>query len=164
MGKRFARLAGIAFGGALLAAGPCPAQVRDADMKAAYIANFAQFTAWPAQRVRAALSVCVDRASALGRALQAYDGRLIAGRAWQVVDNGGQPGAVGCDILVLGRAAPDAEAPGTLVVRDGPEAASAAIVLLDDDENLRFDIDTRTAARAGIRFSSKLLRLARTVQ
>ena len=163
---RWTKLAGVA--GALLAT-PAPAQVRDVDMKAAYIYNFAQFTTWPENRARSAgapLCVCADRASVLWPALQAYNGKPVSGRAWQVLDAAARPGAAGCDLLVLGRAAEAVAAPGVLMVRDGASThagAAAAITLVDDDEQLRFDVDTREAARSGLRVSSKLLRLARNV-
>lgn len=175
MRRGLVRLACAAVGGALLAAGACRAQVRDADMKAAYVYNFVQFTSWPAPAARAtnaasaasaALAVCAERASALGRALQSYDGRQAAGRVWQLVDL--QARAPACDVLVLGRteaAVTVAAGAGTLVIRDGAAPAStAAITLVDNDEHLQFDIDTREVARAGLRISSKLLRLARTVE
>ena len=164
-----------AAGLALMAAGlllaiPClaPAQVRDVDMKAAYIYNFAQFTTWPEGRARAPLCVCADRASVLWPALQAYNGKPVSGRAWQVLDAAARPGAAGCDMLVLGRAAEAIPAPGVLTVRDGAAAGAhagtaATITLIDDDEQLRFDVDTREATRSGLRVSSKLLRLARNV-
>lgn len=149
----------------LLLALPClaSAQVRDVEMKAAYIYNFAQFTTWPDSRARAPLGVCADRASVLWPALQAYNGKPVSGRAWQVLDAAARPGAAGCDMLVLGRAAAAQAAPGVLMVRDGASALPAAITLVDDDEQLRFDVDTREATRSGLRVSSKLLRLARNV-
>jgi hypothetical protein len=158
------RLAWLAWA-LLLAAAPGQAQMRDADMKAAYVVNFAQFTSWPEAGRDSALTVCVDRASALGAALQAYHGRRPGGRAWQVLDSAGRPGPGGCDLLVLARAAAHAgaDAPGVLVVRDGA-GAPAAITLIDADEHLQFDVDTREVARAGLRLSSKLLRLARNLQ
>jgi len=167
---RLANPAGLAAGAVLLAL-PCLAQtqVRDVDMKAAYIYNFAQFTTWPEGRPRppgAPLSVCADRASVLWPALQAYNGKPVSGRAWLVLDAAARPGAAGCDLLVLGRGADASPAPGLLVVRDGAAShagTAATITLVDDDEQLRFDVDTREAARSGLRVSSKLLRLARNV-
>ena len=164
-----ARMAWLACGGLLLTTAPCPAQMRDADMKAAYVANFAQFATWPNAgrdpERDATLAVCADAATALGAALQTYHGRRLGGRAWQVLDSAGRPRAAGCDLLVLARTAihAGADAPGVLVVRDGA-GAPAAITLIDDDEHLQFDIDTRQVARAGLRLSSKLLRLARNLQ
>jgi hypothetical protein len=50
-----------------------------------------------------------------------------------------------------------------LVVRDGAGAGGGAITLVQGDEQIRFDVDTEAATRNGLRFSSKLLRLARNV-
>lgn len=163
--SRFARLTGTTLGSALLAILPCRAEVRDVELKAAYIYNFAQFTAWPGERASAPLAVCAEHAGALWQALQAYNGRLAGGRPWQLVDAAGRPRGLGCDVLVLGRAAEMQAGTGVLVIRDGtaPGASPCAITLVDDDEQLRFDVDTRQTARAGLRMSSKLLRLARNV-
>lgn len=165
MRRGLSSLACTVAGGALLAAAPglAPAQVRDVEIKAAYIYNFAQFTSWPEARARAPLAVCADRASVLWPALLAYNGKPAGGRAWLVADATAHPNAAGCDLLVLGRAAGAVSSPGVLVVRDGLGGAPAAITLVDDDEQLRFDVDTREAARSGLRVSSKLLRLARNV-
>jgi hypothetical protein len=77
--------------------------------------------------------------------------------------------AARCDIAVLARAAQQAlpAAAGVLVVRDGAtrgESRGAVITLVEDDEHIRFDIDTQEAARSGLRLSSHLLRLARNVR
>lgn len=154
------------FGAAVLAAAPCWAQVRDVEMKAAYIYNFAQFTTWPEGRARLSFRVCADAASALWSSLLAYNGKQVNGRPWATSDSTSRPqaGQSSCDLLVVARsAATIPDAPGMLVVRDGPGLTPAMITLDDGDEHIRFDIDTREAARNGLRFSSKLLRLARTV-
>jgi len=161
------RLRALLGAAALAAAAPSCAQVRDVEMKAAYIFNFAQFTTWPEPRARLTFKVCADAASALWPSLQAYNGKQVNGRPWTTADLAAQPSQAiqaSCDLLVLARSgAALPAAPGMLVVRDGPGLAPAMIALDDGDEHIRFDIDTREAARNGLRFSSKLLRLARTV-
>lgn len=156
------RIAGALFTGALLATLPCMAQVRDVELKAAYIYNFAQFVSWPQGRERMPLSVCADRASVLSLALESYNGRAVGARVWRMRDIGTRNRDI-CDILVLSRTANGEERPGVLVVRDGPGATPAAVTLIDDDEQLRFDVDTKALAGAGLRASSKLLHLARNV-
>jgi hypothetical protein len=156
----------LLFGGAALAAATsCCAQVRDVEMKAAYIYNFAQFTTWPEARARLPFKVCADAGSALWPSLQSYNGKTVGGRPWNTADSAAAPsGQPPCDLMVVARSANVVPAAaGMLVVRDGPGLAPAMITLVDDDEHIRFDIDTREAARNGLRFSSKLLRLARTV-
>jgi hypothetical protein len=158
----------------LVAADRCFAQVREVELKAAYIYNFAMFTTWPdGAGAHGPLLVCANPASPLWPSLQSLSSQSVNGRPWTVVDAAnpaGAPGAKGarCDILVLPRTA-ERPAPqaGVLVVRDGPQGGprqDASITLIDDDEHVRFDVDTQEAAKSGLRFSSRLLRLARNVQ
>jgi hypothetical protein len=159
---------------ALLAAASCRqgvAQVQEGDLKAAYVYNFAVFTTWPADAALQKLPfvVCASTEGALWAGLRALDGKLVNGRSWSTADlvhpKGGR-----CDIAVLppGVERPAAQLAGALVVRNGAGSATAngpaAITLIDDEEHIRFDIDTREAARNGLRFSSRLLRLARNIQ
>jgi len=147
------------------------AQVRDVELKAAYIYNFAMFTTWPegTPPARTPLLVCASTDSALWPSLQSLNGKPVNGRPWTVVDLAGARGQH-CDIAVLPPTAerPNPGASGVLVVRDGPgrdrAGRGAAITLVDDDEHVRFDVDTQEAAKSGLRFSSRLLRLARNVQ
>jgi hypothetical protein len=148
----------------LSAAAACLAQVPEGELKAAYIYNFALFTTWPEPGApRSPFYVCANADGALWSGLSTLSGKPVDGHPWTVVD---LPHAKGqrCHIAVLAR---NAERPaflgnGVLVVRDGGHGA-ASIVLVDDDEHIRFDVDTQDAARNGLRFSSRLLRLARNV-
>lgn len=149
---------------AALACAPLHAQVRDVELKAAYIYNFAQFTVWPdVPRPKDAFVVCASPDSALWTSLASFNGKPVGGRPWTLAEAGARLRQGDCNLLVLGRSAerPPA-APGMLVVRDGL-GRGAAITLVDGDEHVRFDVDTEEAQRNGLRFSSKLLRLARTV-
>ena len=148
-----------------LAAGMCRAQVEGKDLKAAYIFNFAMFTTWPDAAGKGPLFVCASPDNPLWSGLNALNGKPVNGRPWTVTELA-HPKAARCDIAVLARAVerPATLATGVLVVRDGAGAGSkAAITLVEDDEHIRFDIDTQEAARSGLRFSSHLLRLARNV-
>lgn len=148
----------------LAAAAAYPAQVSEGELKAAYIYNFALFTTWQeAGAAKSPFYVCASPDSALWPGLLTLNGKPVNGHPWTVTDLARAKGQR-CDIAVLER---NAERPaflgaGTLVVRDGGHGP-ASIVLVDDDEHIRFDVDTQDAARNGIRFSSRLLRLARNV-
>jgi hypothetical protein len=146
-----------------LAATVCRAQVDGTDLKAAYIFNFAMFTTWPDANAKAPLVVCASPDNPLWAGLHALSGKPVNGRTWTVTELA-HPKAPHCDIAVLARTAerPALPATGVLVVRDGA-GSKAAITLVEDDEHIRFDIDTQEAARSGLRFSSHLLRLARNV-
>jgi hypothetical protein len=164
-------IAAACAGLALLAASTGRAQVPEAQLKAAYIYNFAMFTTWPPDPALQKLPfvVCANPEAAMWTALQGYNGKPVNGRAW-ILSELARPKGGRCDIAILARGADrpaalaSALAAGTLVVRDGAGHGSAAITLLDDDEHVRFDVDTQEAARNGLRFSSRLLRLARNVQ
>jgi hypothetical protein len=147
-----------------LAAGGCLAQVPESELKAAYIYNFALFTTWPdAGAAKSPFYVCAGLEGALWTSLNALNGKPVNGRPWTATDLAHARGQR-CDIAVLARGAerPAFLGSGVLVVRDGG-LGPAAITLVDDDEHIRFDVDTQEAARNGLRFSSRLLRLARNV-
>ncbi len=151
---------------ALCCAFACQAQNEDSRLKAAYIFNIAQFTAWPVADAARPLAVCASPAHSLWTGLRELEGKNAAGRAWTVIDGGqGRP----CDIVVYSAAAAPSVAPspvpGTLFVVDGtrPNRWQGTVTLVEEDAHLRFDVDTREAARAGLKFSSRLLQLARNV-
>jgi hypothetical protein len=148
----------------LAAASSCRAQTDDAMLKAAYIYNIAQFTEWPEYAGARPLNVCVDSGHALWQSLRTLRGRSVGSRRLAVVEPAaGMP----CDLQVLraGAARPATAASGTLAIVDEPVSGYAgAVALVEEDQHLRFDIDTKEAARAGLRFSARLLRLARNVR
>ncbi|QGZ42624.1 uncharacterized protein DUF4154 [Pseudoduganella flava] len=148
----------------LLAAPSCRAETDDVALKAAYIYNIAQFTVWPAVAVARPFHVCVGSAHALWESLRKLQGKMVGERRWAVVEPA--PG-IACDVAVLpaGAHRPQDDNSGTLTIVDEPLAGYAgAVALIEEDQHLRFDIDTKEAARAGLRFSSRLLRLARNVR
>jgi hypothetical protein len=140
------------------------AQTNDGALKAAYIYNIAQFTVWPANAGARPLNVCVGSGHPLWQSLRGLHGKPVGERRLAVVEPGA---AAPCDVAVLrtGAARPVAESNGTLAIVDEPANGYAgAVALVEEAQQLRFDIDTKEAARAGLRFSSRLLRLARNVQ
>lgn len=151
----------------LLAAPYSQAQAQDDQLKAAYILNIAMFTTWPAPAAPArALMVCASPQHSLWDSLRQLDGRNVNGRTWATLD---LASGKGCDIVVVAAASAPRSAPkepgSALYVVDGAAAGAyaGAIVLVEESQHIRFDVDTREAARAGIKFSSRLLRLARNV-
>lgn len=149
----------------LLYAGACGAQNDDSRLKAAFIFNIAQFTTWPQPAARP-LVVCASPVHSVWTGLRELDGKAAGGRAFMVIDSAaGKP----CDVIVFSAAAAPTVPPelpvGTLTIVDGVRAGryGGAVTLIEEDPHLRFDIDTREAARAGLKFSSRLLQLARNV-
>jgi hypothetical protein len=143
------------------------APVQGVALKAAYIYNIALFTTWPGSvPPDRPFAVCARPAHALWDSLRKLEGKPVNGRPWTLLDAGAGPKV--CDITVLPvEAAPSRapEAAPTLFIVDGSAAGkyAGAVTLVDEDDHVRFDIDTREAARMGLKFSSRLLRLARNV-
>jgi hypothetical protein len=146
---------------------PADAQlVPEAELKAAFIYNFAMFTEWPAEAFDGdgLFHICVAPDSPLRAALKKLSGQALHGRSVQVQDAPPPVWAqAGCQIAVLDGGEPPDGRPGVLTVGDG--APQGAIIgLLLQNQHLRFDIDASAARRAGLEPSSKLLRLARVVR
>ena len=138
------------------------AQSDDAALKAAYVYNIAQFTTWPGAEAARPLTVCLSSAHALWDSLRKLQGKPVGERKLSVVEPGP---ATQCDVMVLRAGAQRPAASGILSIVDEPKNGYAgAVALVEEDQHLRFDIDTAEAARAGLRFSSRLLRLARNVR
>lgn len=146
---------------------PCHGQGQDNQIKAAFILNIALFTTWPPlpEPVRA-LTVCASPQHILWESLRQLDGRNVNGRIWTTVDIAANNT---CDINVVAASSAPCSPPklsgSTLYVVDGATQGkyAGAIVLVEEDQHVRFDVDTHEAARVGITFSSRLLRLARNV-
>jgi len=147
-------------------------EVQNSALKAAYIYNIAMFTNWPAAPAGAAadrpFAVCARPSLPFWDSLRQLEGKLVNGRNWTMYDAGAGAAPRSCDITIfaaeLGQPRP-ADGSGTLFVADGVSAGkyAGAVALVDEDRHVRFDVDTREAARLGLKFSSRLLRLARNV-
>lgn len=139
-------------------------------VKAVYLLNFMRFVDWPAPGAAVApFTICVAGLNPFGAVLaDVLKGEQINGRSIQarvVVSH-----ATGCEVLFVPRAVSHdpylRAARGRPVLTVGESAgflASGGIVnFLLEDGKVRFEIDANAAARAKLRISSRLLRLART--
>ncbi len=156
--------------GAAHAAPPVP----EADLKAAFVFNFAIFTQWPAQALAsgAPLSLCAGGAGPLYAALGQLNDKVVNGH--RIALRAAAADARGCHVLVLDRAdrarwpqwRRDLGGAAVLTVADDadPGADGAVIVLELEDNRIGFTIDLGAARDAHLTLSSKLLRLARSVQ
>lgn len=165
MRTRLLKFAVFGFVALLESVGARAGEVGEADLKAAFIYNFALFTVWPAQgHVRPGeLPICISNASPLYAAMTKIEGRRIGDETIHLVDvPDSDPAAIGCRIRVYSAA--DAVEPrtGVLTIADGQSLGGGAVIVLDvEDDRVQFDIDTLAARAAGLVVSSKLLRLAR---
>jgi hypothetical protein len=151
-----------------------PASIED-DVKAAYLFNFTKFVEWPPNAFSGTsdpLNVCVAGDAAVAAAVErAITGERVEGRPLKYVAPP-PADAAGCHILYFGRGAADPSrliaASGNrpiLAVGDSPRflQQGGAIAFVVEERRVRFDIDPAAATRAGLRVSSKLLRVARHI-
>lgn len=163
---------GVGWGGVARAAAEGPS--REYRIKAAFIYNFAKFTRWPVGSFSdgaAPLDFCIYGEDPFGGAFDAVAGTTIRGRRVAVRRIAAIEASAGCHLLFIS----DSEAGRltgilaalndrpVLTVADMPDFARAGGIInlkTTADDQLRFEINTSTARRAGLRFSSKLLSLA----
>jgi hypothetical protein len=155
---------------------PAPSPTLEDDIKAAYLYNFTKFVEWPPlafQRTTDPLIICLAADPAFARAVdRIIAGEAIAGRPLRVVlaDTDNLPR---CQVLFVGRSMQErvprllaaAEKAPILTVSDSPRFLQdgGMIVFVIEGTRVRFDINLRLAEAAGLRVSSKLLRVAREV-
>ena len=171
-------LARLALAAALLGSpGRAPAAgepVPEPDLKAAFVFNFAVFTEWPPEALAAGepIRVCANPVVPLFAALNRLADKVVNGHRLAVREAGPNPRS--CHVLVLGSADRDRwnlirrELAGAhvLTVSDDSviSAAGAVIGMSVDNQRIGFDVDIVAARGARLTLSSKLLRLARSVQ
>jgi len=151
-------------------------QAPEPDLKAAIISNMLLFVEWPAAGSTAVpgdqLVVCYQEPSPVAEALLRLNGKSVKGKLLKVLQTtSSSAGRCHAFYLAPGNAAnlanilPELSRQPILVAADSPEYAKQGIMLNLDLVGGRvvFDIDLRTAQKAGLQISSKALRLARQV-
>lgn len=159
-----------ALGGALAASEP----VQENDMKAAFVFNFAVFTVWPDTALAggAPISVCAGAANPMLASLGQLNDKLVNGH--RIAVRATAASARGCHVLVLDRHdrarwpqfKRELAGAHVLTVSDDRSisADGAVIGMSVEDQRIGFDVDMEAARGARLNLSSKLLRLARSVQ
>jgi hypothetical protein len=147
---------------------------RDDQLKAAFVYNFVQLTEWPDESFEAAdapIVIAVLNGDGMAAAIDAVvAGRQIGRRSVVIRRCKTADGAGRCHALV---APGEQDRPRDVVaaVADRPVLligegdyflpAGGTIRFFTDDKKMRFEVNQAAAARAGVRISSKLLRLAK---
>lgn len=141
----------------------------EAPIKAAIILNIMRFVDFGSQPAGGALHLCVSRSASAARATPGLHGQRVGARA--VAHRFLDPGDAGkCDVIYVGGFNPGTLArmrrPGVLLIGDGPGfiEAGGTIGLVGAGAQIRFEANTGAAREAGIRLSSRLLRLATRVR
>lgn len=164
---------------ALGVAGSCavaaqPPKVTEYQVKAAYLANFGKFVAWPgyvASAANEAFKVCVLGEDPFGADLDAAVAGETIGRAHIAIKRISRPqDAVDCRILFVSSSEASQwkeilavlRTSSVLTVSDMPQFVERGgiIQFLLEGNRVRFDINLAATERAGLNVSSELLKLA----
>lgn len=147
------------------------------DVKAAFLYNFTKFVEWPPRGGRGdePFRICVLADPVFARTVdriiegESIQGRRLVRTAPQTVDD-----ARACNILYVGRSEAERGARMIAAVRqlpvltvgDAPNFVDqgGAIGFVLENDRVRFDVSAPAVDRSGLKVSSKLLRVARTVK
>lgn len=155
-----------------LSAQPVP----EYDLKAAFVYNFALFADWPADTTfeGGTLNICINPNSALHQPLAGLNEKTVKGRKVVVRHLAALDSLRACHVLFVDGSDRERWLPikeglagaSVLTISDDEEIGhdGSIITLAMDNKRIVFDIDMRAARQARLVLSSKLLRLARTVQ
>lgn len=166
---RSVTVVGLVLSAALAAAQEIPLEQR---VKAAYLFNFTKFVEWPADAIAAdsPLTICVAAPSPFGQTLDdTVRGELVNGHALatRVVRD-----PAGCHVLfVPGNVTSlpllrEARSKPILTVGESPDFLrdGGIVKFVMHEGKVKFEISPDAAARAHLRISSRLLRLARPAE
>lgn len=141
-------------------------------LKAAFLYNFALFTDWPPD-VGSTLQLCVHGADPFGKELDALHGKPVGSRSIAVQRKRSGDSLHGCQIVFIAASAIGSlprvletlRGLPVLTVADSPGAArqGAALNLAVDQNKISFETNLQATRSAGLKLSSKLLRLATEV-
>jgi hypothetical protein len=146
------------------------------EVKAAFLLNFTRFVDWPASAFAepsSPFAICVIGKDPFAGALdEIVKGENVNGRRLVVIRSEQVPPARTCQIAYFGTSGKDlpkelaGAGPGVLTVGDGDTFAAdgGMIAFVVDNRRVRFDINQKAAGLAGLKVSSRLLSVARTVK
>jgi hypothetical protein len=137
-------------------------------VKAAYLLNFTRFVEWPAAAQNGPVTICVAGRAVFGEVLdETLRGETVNGR--DVVAKVILEPQRGCHVVFVPRGAAAAayiravQGQPVLTVSETPDfiALGGIANFILEGASVRFEINAGAADRAGLRISSRLLRLAR---
>jgi hypothetical protein len=149
----------------------------EAQVKAAFLYNFTKFVDWPpaamADQDPFRLCIAADDAFA-GQLQRIIEDESVQGHAIRITRIAPSADVSHCQILYVSSAEQEraarlitaARQSPALIVTDTPALldSGAGIAFVVDEGRVRFDINAAALDRAGLKASSKLLRVARNVQ
>jgi hypothetical protein len=159
---------------ALSCAGVPAAQPTEYEVKAAFIHNIAKFVEWPAPPASGTARLCLLGRDPFGGALDTLRGKPIGRLTWEIVPAGAGTDLKACRVLFI--AASESGNLGSVLERlgnspvltvgdsDGYAERGVMVNFYLEENRVRFEINREAAARARLRLSSQLLKLARIVR
>ncbi len=155
---------------------PSAQSSREYMIKAAFLYNFAKFTTWPIEAFsdpQTPLRLCIIGEDPFGTAMESIEGKSIKNRPLAVIRIAQVADAERCHTLFVSSSErerlrailDDLRERPILTISDIPNFARAGgtINLKTVEGRIRFDINVDAANAAGLRLSSKLLRLGNIV-
>jgi hypothetical protein len=145
------------------------------DVKAAFLYNFTKFVDWPSSAFPdpSNLKICVLGDDPFGKSLRSVAGEQVGNHKLTVMQTDSLAKPAGCQILFISRSEREhlsqilASVKGfpVLTVGDTKGFADDGVIInfVLEGSKVRFEINTESADRAGIRISSKLLQLAKRI-
>jgi len=149
----------------------------EAKVKAAYIYNFTIFTDWATEKNEALtdpINICVFGTDAMGGLLEELSDRMVKGRPLKVLRLKEISKNNKCHVFFISRSE-EQQLPlilqklhgaNVLTVSDIPRFSQRGGVIgfMIESERVRIEINLRAAKQAGLKFSAKLMEIARIVQ
>ncbi len=160
----------------------CPCSSRAADqsleyrVKAAFLLNFTKFIEWPPTAFAqpdSPIAICVMGEDPFGATLDLMvSGEVVNGRKVVARRIKSGPSPHSCQVMFIGGPQKDVatiladSGPGVLTVGEGEAFVhdGGVIAFIIEDRRVRFGINQAAAQRAGLKLSSKLLSVAKSVQ
>lgn len=157
-------------------AAPSPARADNsaADVKAAFIYNFAKFVEWPPATFstgNGSLQLCLWGDSALTRKLQTLHGREAQGRVIQIKPLANGNDWQGCHIIFLSDSGPSPRSQmlqtlnrsAVLTISDAQDFTrqGGMIGLFVEGNRVQFSINLNATQQSGLKLSARVLQLAR---
>lgn len=144
--------------------------MREYDVKAVFIYNFAKFVDWP-NSVGANVRLCLLGTSPFGKAFDPIRGQPVKGRKFDVIPIDTATAVPGCHMVYvppsqernLDKVLARTRGNGILVVSDseGYAQRGSMINFYLEDEKVRFEINLQSIESSGLRVSSQLLALGK---
>lgn len=166
----------LVLGLGLLFAPTAPAEHSEAEVKAAFVYNFAKFVEWPSASFASngTLQVCLLGPDALEGQLELLAGREAQGREIAIRSLASAKDWSGCHILFLGQSNDSQRRQSlmtlgnaaVLTISDSPDFArkGGMIGLWVKDQRVQFSVNLGLTQQAGLKLSPRMLQLAHLVQ